>query len=131
MLLELIENKKIEPKKTLNKRVTYQDPCYLGRKHDIYEPPRKVLESIPGVELVEMERNREMAYCCGGGGAGLWYELPRIHMNYTRVDQASEKKADYLAVACPICLQMLDDGVKFKNHDMAVKDIAQILAEAI
>jgi len=131
VLAGIIESKQLVFKKKVNKKITYQDPCYLGRKHDIYDAPRKVLKSIPGVELVEMERSKEMAYCCGGGGTGLWYELPRIHMNYTRIKQAQEKKPEYLAVACPTCLQMLDDGVKFKNYDIAVKDIAQIVAEAI
>jgi Fe-S oxidoreductase len=131
VLLELIENKKIEPVDKLNKRVTYHDPCYLGRKHDIYDAPRGVLKSIPGLELVEMERNQELAYCCGGGGTGLWCELPRIQMNRTRVDQAKEKNAEYIAVTCPVCLQMLDDGVKSKNYDIVVKDIVQILDEAI
>jgi len=131
VLLELIKDKKIELKKNLNKVVTYHDPCYLGRKLGIYEPPREVLKGIPGLRLVEMERSRETAYCCSGGGTGLWYELPRFHMNYTRVDQAKEKEPDYLAVACPICLQMLDDGVKTRNYDFQVKDIAQIVLEAL
>lgn len=131
VLLELIQDKRIAPKRSLNKRVTYHDPCYLGRKLNIFEPPREVLKSIPGLELVEMGRNREMAYCCSGGGTGLWYELPRFHMNYTRVDQAKEKNPDYLAVACPICLQMLDDGVKTRNYDFQVKDLSQILLEAL
>ncbi len=131
VLLELIEDKKIEPANKLNKIVTYQDPCYLGRKHDIYDAPREVLKSIPGLELIEMERSKELGYCCGGGGTGLWYELPRIQMNHTRVDQAKEKNAEYIAVACPVCLQMLDDGVKSRNYDIAVKDIVQILEEAI
>lgn len=131
VLLELIKDKRIELKKNSNKRVTYHDPCYLSRKLNIYEPPREVLKSISGLELVEMERNREMAYCCGGGGTGLWYELSRFHMNYTRVDQAKEKEPDYLAVACPICLQMLDDGVKTRDYDFQVKDLAQIVLEAL
>lgn len=131
VLLELIKDNRIKFAKQVNKRVTYQDPCYLGRRHNLWDQPREVLKSIPGLELVEMDRNREMAYCCGGGGTGLWYELPRIHMNYTRVDQAKEKNPDYLAVACPICLQMLDDGVKFKNYDFPVKDLAQIVLEAL
>jgi len=131
VLLDIIKDKKIELKKDVNKKVTYHDPCYLGRKHNIYDPPRDILKSIPGLELVEMDRNREMTYCCGGGGTGLWYELPRIHMNYTRVDHAKEKDVDYLAVACPICLQMLDDGVKSRDYDIEVKDIAQIVLEAL
>jgi Fe-S oxidoreductase len=130
-LLELIKDGKLKLSKRVNKRVTYHDACYLGRKNDIYEQPRDVLKSIPGLELVEMDRNRSMAFCCGGGGTGVWYELPRIHMNYTRVDQAKEVNPDYLAVACPVCLQMLDDGVKFRNYDIAVKDLAQIVLEAL
>ncbi|MCK4787080.1 MAG: (Fe-S)-binding protein [Desulfobacteraceae bacterium] len=131
VLLEIIKDKKIELTKEVKKRVTYHDPCYLGRKLNIYDPPREILKGIPGLELVEMDRNKEMAYCCGGGGTGLWYELPRIHMNYTRVDHAKEKNVDYLAVACPVCLQMLDDGVKSRDYDIPVKDIAQIVMEAV
>jgi len=131
VLMEIIKDGKIKLNKEVNKKVTYHDPCYLGRKHNIYNPPRDILKSIPGLELVEMDRNREMTYCCGGGGTGLWYELPRVHMNYTRVDHAKEKDVDYLAVACPICLQMLDDGVKSRDYDIKVKDIAQIVMEAL
>jgi Fe-S oxidoreductase len=131
VLLEIIKDGKIKLNKKVNKKVTYHDPCYLGRKLDIFDQPRDILKSIPGVELVEMDRNREMTYCCGGGGTGLWYELPRIHMNYTRADHAKDKGVDYLAVACPICLQMLDDGVKARDYDIEVKDIAQIVMEAL
>jgi Fe-S oxidoreductase len=103
-----------------------------GRKGDKILPEvRDILKSIPGLELVEMDRNREMTYCCGGGGTGLWYEIPRVHMNYTRVDDAKEKDVGYLAVACPICLQMLDDGVKSRDYGIEVKDIAQIVMEAL
>lgn len=97
----------------------------------MYDPPREILNSIPGLEFVEMDRNKEMAYCCGGGGTGSWYDLPRLNMNFTRVDHAKEKNVDYLAVACPICLQMLDDGVKSRNYDFVVKDIAQIVLESL
>lgn len=131
VLFGLIRGKKIEFKKRLDKVITYQDPCYLGRRYDIYDPPREILSSIPGVQLVEMEPSKEVGYCCGGGGTGLWYHLPRVNMNYTRAEHARKTNARYLAVACPICLQMLDDGVKFKNYDMAVKDIAQIILEAL
>ena len=78
-----------------------------------------------------MDHARGEASCCGGGGTGVWYNLPGINMNYTRIEQAKEKNIEYLAVGCPMCLQMLDDGAKFKNYDIAVKDIAQIVLEAI
>lgn len=128
---ELLEQGKIKLSKTINKKIAYHDPCYLGRKNDIYDEPRKVLQGIAGVELVEMKKTKENAYCCGGGGTGLIYEVPNIRMNETRVDHAEEKKADCIAVACPICLQMLDDGVKNRNYKIEVKDIAQLIMEAL
>lgn len=131
VLSELVKKGKITLNKKVNKKVAYQDPCYLGRQHNIYEPPRDILKSIPGLELVEMDRNQKLGYCCGGGGTGLWYELPRFKINNTRVDHAKEKGINYLAVACPVCLQMLDDGVKFKNYDIEVKGIAQIVLESL
>ena len=130
VILELIKDGKIKLNKKVNKKVTYQDPCYLGRRNNIYDPPREILKGIPGLELIEMDQSKDLAYCCGGGGTGLWYELPRIHMNHTRVDHAKEKDPDCLVVACPACLQMLDDGVKSRNYDFQVNDLAQIVLEA-
>jgi len=131
IILELIKDGRIKLTKPINKRVTYQDPCYLGRKHDIYDQPREILRQIPDLDLVEMVPNKQRAYCCGGGGTGLWYELPKVKMNQTRVAHAKEQGVHYLAVACPICLQMLDDGVKMRDYDIAVKDIAQIVMEGL
>jgi len=128
---ELLAAGKLKLSKSVDKKIVYHDPCYLGRKNDIYEEPRNVLKSIPGVELVEMEKNREHTYCCGGGGTGLVHEIENIRMNQTRVEHAKQQDADCIAVACPICIQMLDDGVKSKNYEMEVKDIAQLLKEAI
>jgi len=128
---ELIQSGKIEFTKRIEKRVTYHDPCYLGRKNEIYDEPRKVLQSIPGLELIEMDKTKETAYCCGGGGTGLFYDLPKINMNMTRADHAKEKGVDCIAVACPICLQMLDDGVKSRNYNIEIKDIAQLVKEAL
>ena len=130
-LLELIKDGRIKLAKPINKRVTYQDPCYLGRQHDIYDQPRDILQRISGLNLVEMVPNKQRAYCCGGGGTGLWYDLPKVNMNQTRVDHAQEQDVHYLAVSCPICLQMLDDGVRSRNYDIVVKDIAQIVAEGL
>jgi Fe-S oxidoreductase len=131
VLLDLIKDKKIALTCEVKKKVTYHDPCYLGRKFNIFDAPRDVLKSIPGLEIVEMDRNRQMAYCCGGGGSGLWYDLPRVKMNTTRVDQANEKSVDCLAVACPICLQMLDDGIKSRDYKFEVKDIGQLILESM
>jgi Fe-S oxidoreductase len=131
ILWEQIREGRIKPAKPINKRVTYQDPCYLGRKHDIYDQPREMLKSIPGLDFVEMVPNKERGYCCGGGGTGLWYDIPKVNMNQTRADQAREQDVHYLAVSCPLCLQMLDDGVRSRNYDIVVKDIAQIVLEAL
>jgi Fe-S oxidoreductase len=128
---ELLEQGKLKLSKSVNKKIVYHDPCYLGRKNDIYDEPRNVLKSIAGVELVEMKKAKANAYCCGGGGTGLVHEVPNIRMNQTRVDHAKEQNADCIAVACPICLQMLDDGVKSRNYKIEVKDIAQLIKEAL
>jgi len=131
VLAELIESGRLKPTKKIEKKVTYHDPCYLGRKNNIYDEPRKVLGAIPGIELVEMEKNRSSAYCCGGGGTGLFYDMPKINMNMTRADQAQTAGAQVMAVACPICLQMLEDGVKSRGHQIEVKDVAQLIKDAL
>jgi Fe-S oxidoreductase len=128
---DLIKRDKIEPSKA-EAKVTYHDPCFLGRYNSIYEEPRHILQSVAGVELVEMERNRKDAFCCGGGSGNFVNDLlagspdspARI-----RIREAYETGADTLAVACPSCLTMLTDAVKAENLDdrLAVKDISQIL----
>lgn len=131
LFAELIDSGKIKLSKEIKKKVTYHDPCYLGRKNNIYDEPRKILQSIPGVELVEMDKTKETAYCCGGGGTGLFYDLPKMNMNLARADQAKEKDVGCMAVACPICLQMLDDGIKSRDYKFEVNDIAQLVREAL
>jgi len=131
VLAELLEAGRLKPTKKIDRKVAYHDPCYLGRKNNIYEEPRQVLGAIPGIELVEMKKNRSTAYCCGGGGTGLFYDLPKVNMNMSRSDQAQAVGAQVMAVACPICLQMLDDGVKSRGYQLEVKDVAQLLKEAL
>ena len=131
ILLELLEKGKLKPQQSVPKKITYHDPCYLGRKNETYDSPRKVLQTIPGVELLEMKKTRQEAYCCGGGGTGLFYELPNIKMNQTRVDHAKAIGADHIIVACPICYQMLEDGVKSKNYKIEVTDVAGLLLESV
>jgi Fe-S oxidoreductase len=135
ILNELIKKNKIKPSRAKAK-VTYHDPCFLGRYNNIYDEPRHILQSIPGTKLVEMERNRRDAFCCGGGSgnfvtdflAGSADSPARI-----RAREAYETGADTLAVACPSCLTMLTDAVKAENLDdkLAVKDISQILKELL
>lgn len=133
LLLELVETGRLTLTRRIQKRVTYHDPCYLGRHNEIYEAPRALLKVIPGIELVEMERNRENSLCCGGGGGGLWREIPaEERFAVLRVEEAAEAGAEVIAAACPYCIVMLEDALKTtgKEEEMAVKDIAEILAES-
>ncbi|MFC2058110.1 (Fe-S)-binding protein [Chloroflexota bacterium] len=129
----LIYDKKLDVTKGLTAKVTYHDPCFLGRWNTEYEAPREILGAIPGIELVEMERNKSNAFCCGGGGGNFYidsfgsseYVPARI-----RVREALSTGADILAVACPICLTMLDDAVKVEGIEdrLKVMDISEIVA---
>jgi len=113
--------------------VTYQDSCYLGRYNDIYEPPRQILNNMVDITIVEMERNRERGFCCGGGGGRMWLE-ERIgrRINELRTEQVIETKAEIIATACPFCLQMFEDGIKAKAVEKSLKvmDIAELVAES-
>jgi Fe-S oxidoreductase len=112
--------------------LTYHDPCYLGRHNQIYRSPREVLERIPGMETVEMERHAHRGFCCGAGGSRMWME-ERIgkRVNQERTDEAVATGADTIGVACPYCLIMLDDGVKAKGSSVRVLDIVQVVSEAV
>ncbi|NTW39424.1 MAG: (Fe-S)-binding protein, partial [Cellulomonadaceae bacterium] len=92
--------------------VTYHDPCYLGRHNQVYSPPRELLGALPGVELAEMPRNKEMSFCCGAGGARMWMEESiGTRISTTRAAEAVATGADVIATACPYCTVMLSDGV--------------------
>jgi Fe-S oxidoreductase len=131
VLAEMIENGTLHLSKELPRRVTYHDPCYLGRQNSLYDEPRKILRSLPGLDLVEMKRSKEDGFCCGGGGTGLFLDLPRISIDRSRANQVNEVSPDCLAVACPICLQMLNAAMKSRNYAIEVKDIAQLVREAL
>jgi len=113
-------------------RVAYHDPCYLGRHNGIYEPPRFVLGNLPGVELIEIKRNRSRATCCGAGG-GLCFleEPPGKRVNELRVSQAMRVNPDVLATACPFCMMMLEDAIAAKGAAFNDKDLAELVAEAL
>jgi len=117
-------------------KVTYQDPCFLGRYNQIYDEPRQVLQSIPGIELVEMKRNRKDSFCCGGGSGNFIMDLlagSEDSPGRVRVREAYETGAATLAVACPSCLTIFTDAVKTEDLDtkLAVKDISQIVKESL
>ena len=121
----------------LDLRVTFHDPCYLGRQNGEYDAPRTLLEAIPGVHLVEMGRCRENAYCCGGGGGGMWLDaLTRDHtterLSERRVREAAQTGADVLVVCCPYEVPRFADAAKSTGHeDLRVCDIIELIDEAM
>lgn len=136
VLAGLIEQGKLKPKVKRDSKVTYHDPCFLGRHAGEYEAPRRILKAIPGIELVEMARNRENAFCCGGGSGNFYTDFFGGGANSParlRVREAAETGAEVIAVACPACAVMLGEAVKDEGlaEKMAVKDVAEILKESI
>jgi len=129
----LIEKKKLKPLKNLDKKVVYHDPCKLGRQNGIYDEPRIILQNIPGLELLEMDNfSHKYSVCCGGGSGGLWLDRPvEERMTNVRLTQAFQTGADILAVACPYCLKMFQDGIKVMNLDLEVKDISELLSDSL
>ncbi len=115
------------------KRVTYHDPCYLGRANDVYETPRQLINRL-GVKMTEMKRNKSTALCCGAGGAQMFKEPEKgdMDINVLRTEDALETNPQIIATGCPYCNTMMTDGVKFKlkEDQVVVKDIAELIAEA-
>ncbi|NCN26278.1 (Fe-S)-binding protein [bacterium] len=135
LIQHLIEEGKISMNNSGGEQtIAYHDSCYLGRYNEVYEEPRKTIDSIPGVKRVEMARNKEKGLCCGAGGARMWMEETiGKRINVERVEEALETKPDVIAAGCPFCQVMLDDGVTEKGQadKVAVKDIAEIVADRI
>ena len=134
ILAHLLNSSRLTLNKPLDAKVTYHDPCYLGRHSGVYEPPREVLRAIPGVELSEMERTKEDSLCCGGGGGGAWLEVKKgERFAELRIEEALQTGSSILGVSCPFCILMLDDAVKTLNKEesIAIKDIAEIAAEGL
>ncbi|WP_026902895.1 (Fe-S)-binding protein [Pedobacter glucosidilyticus] len=134
LIQELIDAGKLkaengEPFK--GKKITYHDPCYLGRANGVYEAPRKVLEVLDA-DLVEMKRCKQNGLCCGAGGAQMFKEPEKgkKDVNIERMNDVLESKASVVAVGCPFCMTMMKDGVKHfeKEQDIEVLDIAEITA---
>ncbi|HQK36348.1 MAG TPA: (Fe-S)-binding protein [Bacteroidales bacterium] len=129
------ENKLRVPKSVLQQtRITYHDPCYLGRANNIYKEPRFVLEQVTD-HLVEMDRNRSFSLCCGAGGAQMFKEAEKGNKEVfiERTEEALSTNAEVIATACPFCMTMLTDGIKYKNKEQEVKnyDIAELIAQAL
>lgn len=113
--------------------VTYHDPCNLGRMNGVFDAPREVLESLEGLELTEMKRSKMAGFCCGGGGANMWYEVPeKKKVSVIRLEEARRTGAKTLAVACPFCITMFDDAANAIGTDgLRVRDIAEIVADSL
>ncbi|MBO8181342.1 MAG: (Fe-S)-binding protein [Archaeoglobus sp.] len=126
LVYDAIRKGTLEFKYDVEASVTYHDPCYLGRYNGMYDLPREVLKSIYNIEFVEMRRIRENSFCCGGG-SGNFLRENRSRSNVSRAREAVSTNADILAVACPICLNMLEDGVKTINAEIEVMDIMEII----
>ena len=135
VLAPLIHSKKL-PLRDCEARITFHDPCYLGRHNGEYDAPRKILKSIPRVELIEMDRSRENAFCCGGGGGNFFTDIlggGEDSPNRIRVREALTAGAQILAVACPQCAKMLEDAIKAEEaeHKIEVLDVAEIVTRAL
>ncbi|MEX2705047.1 MAG: (Fe-S)-binding protein [Candidatus Freyrarchaeum guaymaensis] len=130
LLLDLIKEGKIKLRETGPLKVTYHDPCHLGRHSGVYDAPRAVIESIPGVELVEMEHSREDSNCCGGGG-GYFTAFPEnaVRIAEKRVREAEETGADVLVTTCPLCRTNLDLAIKRLDSGLRLYDLADLVLE--
>ena len=136
VLRDLITAGRLKPASNLNVKVTYHDPCFLGRHANEYEAPRDILKSVLGLELVEMERNRENSFCCGGGSGNFYTDFFGGHPtspSRIRVREAARTGAAILAVACPTCTVMLGEAMKDETLEerMALKDISEIVQESV
>ena len=122
---------KIDSDKFAGNKITYHDPCYLGRGNGEYEAPREILNAIPSLK-VEMKKNREFSMCCGGGGGQMFKEAEKgdKEIFIDRTEQAIETGADIICTACPFCLTMMTDGVKYTNKEEEIKnyDIAELVS---
>ena len=133
-LTKLLTSGKLKPTKPINKVITYHDSCYLGRANQIFDAPRKILHSIPGLKLIEMKRHHHRSFCCGAGGGRMWMEEHiGTRINQIRTDQAIEVKAEWVGTACPYCLTMLGDGIKEKGkaETMAAYDLSELVEQSI
>lgn len=133
-LFELVSEGRLQLKKDYPKKVTYHDPCYLGRHNNIFDEPRGVLDKIPGLELNEMVESRSDSLCCGGGGGRVWMETQKgERFCDLRIDQALNLQAEVLVTSCPYCITMLEDSRVTMNvaETIEVKDLTEIIQEVI
>ena len=138
LLSKLVAEGKLTPVTPVEERITYHDPCFLGRHNKLYSPPREIMDRVPGVQAQEMHRCRERGFCCGAGGARMWMD-DRFgkRINIERIDEALGTGPDTISTACPYCLVMLGDAVSAKKaageaaESLEVVDVALLLARSV
>ncbi len=138
LLARLVSEGKLTPAGRVEEKLTYHDPCFLGRHNKVYTPPREILAAVPGVQATEMHRCKERGFCCGAGGARMWME-ERIgkRINTERIEEALALSPDTISTSCPYCLVMLGDAVSAKKSSgeaketLEVVDVAQLLARSV
>ncbi len=132
LLWDLVREGLLKPTNSIGERITFHDSCYLGRYNKIYDQPRELLDVIPGVERVEMERKQCTGFCCGAGGGRVWMEEEEPRINQERIRQAVEVKPDTIVSACPFCLMMFKDGIADKGleEELKAKDLAELLLDS-
>jgi Fe-S oxidoreductase len=133
-LFNLVNEGRLQITKEYRKKITYHDPCYLGRHNGIFDEPRWVLKKIPGLELMEMPESREDSLCCGMGGGRVWMEtLKDERFSNLRLEQAIGVGAEVLVTSCPYCITALEDSRLVLNYSEAIqiKDITEVLQEIV
>ncbi|MED1057767.1 (Fe-S)-binding protein [Bacillus mycoides] len=134
LLAQWVKEGRLKPVHSIEETVTYHDSCYLGRYNEVYEAPRDILKAIPGVDLVEMARNRETGMCCGAGGGLMWMEeTTGSRINVARTEQALAVQPSIIGTGCPYCLTMISDGTKAKEVEETVQtlDVTEILERSV
>jgi Fe-S oxidoreductase len=138
LLARLVAEGRLTPVTPVQEKITYHDPCFLGRHNKVYSPPREIMEQVPGVQSQEMHRCKERGFCCGAGGARMWMEeRTGKRINTERIDEALSTSPDTISTACPYCLVMLGDAIAAKKttgeakESLEVTDVAQLLARSV
>lgn len=130
----LINQERIRLQYPLAKTLTVHDPCFLGRANQIYEPLRQICQAVPGLRVKELPRNRESAFCCGGGGGKMWlHDSAGRHINQLRAEEISQSGVDLVATACPYCVTMLEDGINSLELEKQPKvlDVVEIVSSSL
>jgi Fe-S oxidoreductase len=138
LLARLVEDGRLTPVTAVEEKITYHDPCFLGRHNKVYTPPRSIIDAVPGTQAEEMHRCKNRGFCCGAGGARMWME-ERIgkRINTERIEEALALSPDTISTACPYCLVMLGDAVNAKKAagqarpELEVIDVAQLLVRSV